>query len=27
VHETSNKDHFLMKLRSDFETACSNMMN
>jgi len=27
VHETSKRDQFLMKLRSDFETARSNLMN
>jgi hypothetical protein len=27
VHDTSKRDQFLMKLRSDFETARSNLMN
>ncbi|KAG2669950.1 hypothetical protein I3760_14G060300 [Carya illinoinensis] len=27
VHETSKRDHFLMKLHSDFEIARSNLMN
>jgi hypothetical protein len=27
MHETSKRDQFLMKLRSDFETARSNLMN
>jgi len=27
VHETSKRDQFLMKLRSDFETVRSNLMN
>ena len=27
VHEQSKRDQFLMKLRSEFEAICSNMMN
>ncbi|KAH0761783.1 hypothetical protein KY290_017856 [Solanum tuberosum] len=27
VHEQSKRDHFLMKLRSDFESVLSNLMN
>nr|TKS07060.1 hypothetical protein D5086_0000117690 [Populus alba] len=27
VHETSKRDQFLIKLCSDFETACSHLMN
>ena len=27
VHATSKRDQFLMKLRPDFQTACSNLMN
>ena len=27
VHETSKRDHFLMKLRGEFEAIMSNLMN